>query len=86
MVQLAQVVTQRNKRIAYYIACLQISPRKQFADAAMLNTNDENQKALTTSERTVPVLEDDSCKVEAVTAEKNVVAVAKFNRWATDCC
>jgi len=86
MMQLAQDMTQRSKRTAYYIACFHVSPRRLFTDAAMLNTNDENQKALTASASTVPVLEDENCKVDAVTAEKNVATVDKFNRLAAACC
>lgn len=52
----------------------------------MLNTNDENQKALTASESTVPVVADENCKVDAVTAEKNVATVDKFNKLVAACC
>lgn len=86
MMQLAQDMKRRSKRIAYYMACFHVSPRRLFTDAAMLNTNEANQKAFTESASTVPVLEDENCKVDAVTAEKNVATVDKLNRLVAACC
>lgn len=70
----------------YYIACFQVSPRRLFTAAAILNTSDENQKAFTESDSTLPVDWYENCKVVAVTAEKNVATVDRFNRFDAACC
>lgn len=70
----------------YYIACFQVSPRRLFTAAAILNTSDENQKAFTQSANTCPVEPYENCNVDAVTAEKNVATVDRFSRFDAACC
>jgi hypothetical protein len=76
----------RSTRRPYYISCFQVNRRRLFTAAAILNTNDENQKALTASDKTFPVALYENCKVVAVTAEKNVATVDRFNIFDTAFC
>jgi len=67
------------------MACFHVKPRRLLTAAAILNTSDVNQKALTAFSSGVPWLSKVYCNVVAVTAEKNVATVDKFRRLAAPC-
>ena len=71
--------------ISYYMACFHVNPKRLLTAAAMLNTIEVNQKALTASSSGVPWVSKVYCKVVAVTAEKNVATVDKLRRLAAPC-
>lgn len=51
----------------------------------MLKTNDVNQKALTTFAAVLLVSLNENCKLVAVTEEKKVAIVERFNRFSAAC-
>jgi hypothetical protein len=67
------------------MVCFHVKPRRLLTAAAMLNTIEVNQKALTASSRGVLWLSKVYCKVLAVTAEKNVATVVRLRRLAAPC-
>lgn len=67
------------------MACFHVKPRRLLTAAAMLNTIEVNQKALTASSIGVLWLWKVYCSVVAVTAEKNVATVDRFRRLAAPC-
>ena len=67
------------------MACFHVNPKRLLTAAAMLNTIEVNQKALTAFSSGVPWLSKVYCKVVAVTAEKNVATVDKLRRLAAPC-
>ncbi len=67
------------------MACFHVKPKRLLTAAAMLNTIEVNQKALTASSSGVPWLSKVYCNVVAVTAEKNVATVDKLSRLAAPC-
>lgn len=69
----------------YYIACLHVSPSKLLTAAPTEKTSEVNQNPLTESDSGSPVLSKENCNVVAVTAEKNVATVERFNRLAAAC-
>jgi hypothetical protein len=58
-----------------------VRPRRLFTEAAILKTNEENQRALTEVSSTPFVNRYENCKVVAVTTEKNVATVDKFSKF-----
>jgi hypothetical protein len=69
----------------HYMACFHVSPSKLLTAAAMLNTSEENQKEFTASAKGLLVALYESWMVVAVTAEKNVATVVRFNRFVAPC-
>ena len=67
------------------MACFHVNPKRLLTAAAMLNTIEVNQKALTAFSSGVPWVSKVYCKVVAVTAEKNVATVDKLRRLAAAC-
>lgn len=69
----------------YYIACFHVRPSRLFTAAAMLKTREANQKQLTASDMVLRDKLKENCMVVAVTAEKNVATVERFNRLVAPC-
>lgn len=67
------------------MACFHVNPSRLLTAAPIENTSDVNQKPLTESANGFPVLSNENCNVVAVTAEKNVATVERFNRFAAAC-
>lgn len=68
-----------------YMACFQVSPKRLFTAAAILNTREANQKQLTAVESLLFSNSYENCKVVAVTAEKNVATVERLSKLVAPC-
>ena len=69
----------------YYIACFHVTPSRLFTAAPILNTRDVNQNEFTAFAKEVSVISNENCMVVAVTAEKNVATVLRFNKFWLAC-
>lgn len=68
------------------MACFHVNPSKLFTALAILNTSEINQNELTASASGFPVESNENCRVVAVTAEKKVATVLRFNKLLAACC
>jgi hypothetical protein len=69
----------------YYMACFHVSPSRLLTAAAILKTSDANQKPFTAFAVGDPREAKEYCKQVAVTAEKKVAIVDKFNKFIAAC-